>query len=288
MDTRQHLSADGLLFLSANFFRLNEKCSKAMWWIVCKYCYAAHPTIITSTAWGALNMLDRCRISQNNLNWACRMLDSNQASLQHAPVMALSDVPKSFSVVCDASNSVIAYLLFQKDDENRARNLKKTKSPFIDDRLTLISRVRNAITRAQGNNRTLLDKKGIQRKLVNSVGSNKLKHHFTKPFAVLSKHSASFTIDLPKSMTTHPTFYVRHLKRYHDPQGPCPQMEKTNARFTSSNRDLVSLGGPDLPVSEPAKGVQDRNRNSAINTPVEFPSLVSERIYILTMHLKAP
>ncbi|EGZ19142.1 hypothetical protein PHYSODRAFT_493522 [Phytophthora sojae] len=28
--------------LSTNFYRLNEKCSKAMWWTVCKYCYAAH------------------------------------------------------------------------------------------------------------------------------------------------------------------------------------------------------------------------------------------------------
>ncbi|POM78766.1 Hypothetical protein PHPALM_3669 [Phytophthora palmivora] len=28
--------------LSTNFFRLNEKCNKTMWWTVCKYCYAAH------------------------------------------------------------------------------------------------------------------------------------------------------------------------------------------------------------------------------------------------------
>ncbi|ETM55846.1 hypothetical protein L914_00998 [Phytophthora nicotianae] len=28
--------------LSANFYRLNEKCNKSMWWTVCKYCYRAH------------------------------------------------------------------------------------------------------------------------------------------------------------------------------------------------------------------------------------------------------
>lgn len=28
--------------LSSNFYRLNEKCNQAMWWTVCKYCYAAH------------------------------------------------------------------------------------------------------------------------------------------------------------------------------------------------------------------------------------------------------
>ncbi|OWZ07529.1 hypothetical protein PHMEG_00020068 [Phytophthora megakarya] len=28
--------------LSTNFYRLNERCNKTMWWTVCKYCYAAH------------------------------------------------------------------------------------------------------------------------------------------------------------------------------------------------------------------------------------------------------
>ncbi|POM70252.1 Pol protein [Phytophthora palmivora] len=38
--------------------------------------------------------------------------------------------------------------------------------------------------------------------------SNKLKHRFIGPFAVLARHGAAYTIDLPKSMATHPTFYV--------------------------------------------------------------------------------
>ncbi|POM79954.1 Pol protein [Phytophthora palmivora] len=49
--------------------------------------------------------------------------------------------------------------------------------------------------------------------------SNKLKHRFIGPFAVLARHGAAYTIDLPKSMATHPTFYVRRLKRYQDPLG---------------------------------------------------------------------
>ncbi|ETI56999.1 hypothetical protein F443_00643 [Phytophthora nicotianae P1569] len=28
--------------LSSNFYRLNEKCNKTMWWTICKYCYVAH------------------------------------------------------------------------------------------------------------------------------------------------------------------------------------------------------------------------------------------------------
>jgi hypothetical protein len=28
--------------LAANFYQLNEKCNKSMWWMACKFCYAAH------------------------------------------------------------------------------------------------------------------------------------------------------------------------------------------------------------------------------------------------------
>ncbi|POM67978.1 LOW QUALITY PROTEIN: Pol protein [Phytophthora palmivora] len=60
----------------------------------------------------------------------------------------------------------------------------------------------------------LLDTKNLPLK------SNKLKHLFIGPFAVLVRHGTAYTIDLPKSMATHQTFYVVRLKRYHDPLGP--------------------------------------------------------------------
>ncbi|KAG3127313.1 hypothetical protein PI126_g21913 [Phytophthora idaei] len=65
----------------------------------------------------------------------------------------------------------------------------------------------------------LLDTRNLPLDTVSSVGSNKLKHRFIDPFAVLARHGASYTIDLPKSIKTHPTFYVGRLKRYHDPLG---------------------------------------------------------------------
>jgi hypothetical protein len=64
----------------------------------------------------------------------------------------------------------------------------------------------------------LLDTRNLPLNTVSAVGSNKLKHRFIGPFAVLSRHGAAYAIDLPKSMTTHSTFYVCRLKRYHDPQ----------------------------------------------------------------------
>ncbi|OWZ09019.1 polyprotein [Phytophthora megakarya] len=41
---------------------------------------------------------------------------------------------------------------------------------------------------------------------------NGLRH----PLVPLTLHGTAYIIDLPKSMTTHPTFYVGRLKRYHD------------------------------------------------------------------------
>ncbi|POM74599.1 Pol protein [Phytophthora palmivora] len=100
--------------------------------------------------------------------------------------------------------------------------------------LTLISRIRDAMVSAQ-------DK---QRK------SNKLKHRFIGPFAVLARHGVAYTIDLPKSMATHPTFYVGRLKRYHDPLGPSPRTEEVQVERSPLRNEAESSGLPELPVSK--------------------------------------
>ncbi|POM77237.1 Pol protein [Phytophthora palmivora] len=56
---------------------------------------------------------------------------------------------------------------------------------------------------ARGN----LNTKNLPLKVVSSVESNKLKHRFIGPFAILARHGAAYTIDLPKSMATHPPQY---------------------------------------------------------------------------------
>ncbi|KAG3081621.1 hypothetical protein PC122_g11233 [Phytophthora cactorum] len=84
----------------------------------------------------------------------------------------------------------------------------------------------------------LLDTRNLPLATVNSVGSNKLKHRFIGPFVVLARHDASYTIDLSKSMKTHPTFYVSRLKRYHDPQGPAaPQASREEEDPTPRNEN---------------------------------------------------
>ncbi|KAG2883950.1 hypothetical protein PC115_g21463 [Phytophthora cactorum] len=137
---------------------------------------------------------------------------------------------------------------------------EKQVESFIDTRLNVINRVRDAMAIAQdrqneysdihrrGNvnvfkvgDLVLLDTRNLPLATVSSVRSNKLKHRFIGPFAVLARHGASYTIDLPKSIKTHPTFYVGRLKRYHDPQGPAapqtPQASREEEDPTPQNEN---------------------------------------------------
>lgn len=143
----------------------------------------------------------------------------------------------------------------------RPVSLRKQVESFMDTKLNIVSRVRDAMTAAQDKQKeysdkqgrgnlsifevgdlVLLDTRNLPLDTVSSVGSNKLKHCFIGPFAVLARHGASYTIDLPKSMTTHPTFYVGRLKRYFDPQGvadsqtPLDPAPRSEGRSQSSTR----------------------------------------------------
>ncbi|POM69919.1 Pol protein, partial [Phytophthora palmivora] len=67
-----------------------------------------------------------CLVSRKDADWVWEQqhqdaFDSVKASLQQAPVLALPDENKSFSVVCDASDYAIE--LLQKDDEGRERDI---------------------------------------------------------------------------------------------------------------------------------------------------------------------
>ncbi|POM64469.1 Pol protein [Phytophthora palmivora] len=164
---------------------------------------------------------------------------------------------------------------------NRARVFTKT---IIDDMLTLISRVRDTMALTQDRQKeysdktcrgnlnvfkegdlVLLDAKNLPLKVVSSVGSNKLKHRFIGPFAVLTGHGSAYTIDLPKSMATHPTFYVGRLKRYHDPLGPPSQTKEDQGENSPPQNESESCGQPVLPVSKTVNGTQAGTHQSHTN-----------------------
>ncbi|POM75495.1 Pol protein [Phytophthora palmivora] len=105
---------------------------------------------------------------------------------------------------------------------------------------------------AQDKQKEYSDRKGRG----NLTRSNKLKHRFIGPFAVLARHVAAYTIDLPKSMATRPAFYVGRLKRYHDPLGPSPRAEEDQGENSPPRNEVESSGQPELPVSKPANDIQ--------------------------------
>ncbi|POM64638.1 Pol protein [Phytophthora palmivora] len=131
--------------------------------------------------------------------------------------------------------------------EIESESLKRQLSSFIDDRLMLISRVRDAMASAQHRQNEYTDKHGR---------GNLAKHRFIGPFVVLARHGAAYTIDLPKSMATRPTFYVGRLQWYHDLLGPPSRTEEDQGEGSPPRNEAGSSGQPELPVAKPVNETQ--------------------------------
>ncbi|POM66329.1 Pol protein [Phytophthora palmivora] len=98
--------------------------------------------------------------------------DIIKASLRHAPVLALPDENKSFSVVCDASDYAISCVLLQKDDEKRGRVISFQSRPL----------------KAAERNYSVHDKKLLAMKYV----LVKFRVHIlgTRPFVIYTDHAS--------------------------------------------------------------------------------------------------
>ncbi|KAE8961475.1 hypothetical protein PR002_g29890 [Phytophthora rubi] len=85
----------------------------------------------------------------------------------------------------------------------------------------------------------LLNAKNLPTQAVSAVGSTKLRPRFVGPFTVIGVHGHAYTLDLPSSMTTHPTFYVGLLKPYR-PAGAAETEEPTGSQNTAGRRSPAS------------------------------------------------
>ncbi|OWZ12802.1 LOW QUALITY PROTEIN: Pol Polyprotein [Phytophthora megakarya] len=143
-------------------------------------------------------------------------------------------------------------------------------SAFVGNKLNVISRERDAMALAQDKQKeysdqhgrgnlnvfnvgdlVLLDTRNLPLNTVSSMVSNKLKYSFIGPFKVLGRHGAAYMIDLPKSITTHPTFY-----RYHDPQGHAPpqDVERGREEVIESPRRAVESQAQSAPGNRSPRG----------------------------------
>ena len=65
------------------------------------------------------------------------------------------------------------------------------------------------------NDRVLLATANLPTHALSNMQSRKLTDRFIGPFRVTRRNGDAYTLDLPKAMRLHPTFYVGRLKRYH-------------------------------------------------------------------------
>ena len=97
----------------------------------------------------------------------------------------------------------------------------------------------------------LLSTVNLPRHVVTIVGNNLLLPKFIGPFRVLRRLGNAYTIELPRKMRTHPTFYVGHLRPYHqygassDEESPCDQSFST---YTGA-RDAGSQSASEAQIS---------------------------------------
>ncbi|KAE9128116.1 hypothetical protein PF010_g4621 [Phytophthora fragariae] len=137
-------------------------------------------------------------------------------------------------------------------------SVKRNLLSFIETGEAVRERVRDAIAAAQDTQKeqsdcqgrkntqvfkrgdqVLLNAKNLPTQAVSAVDSTKLRPRFVGPFTVIRIHGHAYTLDLPSSMATHPTFYVGLLKPYR-PAGAVEPEEPTGSQSTAERRSPSS------------------------------------------------
>ncbi|KAE9198507.1 hypothetical protein PF005_g16115 [Phytophthora fragariae] len=146
-------------------------------------------------------------------------------------------------------------------------SVKRNLLSFIETGEAVRQRVRDAMAAAQDTQKEQIDRQGrknthvfklgdqillnaknLPTQGVSAVGSTKLRPRFVGPFTVIGVHGHAYTLDLPSSMATHPTFYVGLLKPYRpagaaEPEEPTASQNTAERHSPSSERDLPREAG---------------------------------------------
>ncbi|KAE9010596.1 hypothetical protein PR001_g16129, partial [Phytophthora rubi] len=145
----------------------------------------------------------------------------------------------------------------------------------------------------------LLNAKNLPTQAVSAVGSTKLRPRFVGPFMVIGVHGHAYTLELPSSTATHPTFYVGLPKPYRpagavEPEEPTGSQSTGGRRSPSSERALPREAGqeqaqePDqeheplrgalpVPPSDP-HGLTDRGSSQLASPGPSVPARRSPRL----------
>jgi hypothetical protein len=126
------------------------------------------------------------------------------------------------------------------------------------------------------NDHVLLSTANLPKHALSNTQSTKLQHRFIGPFKILKRHGDAYTLDIPKKMRLHPTFYVGRLKRYRSPndsdqeslESSFHHQQRHSARETNQNSSDPSSQAQ---CQEPSSLVEDCTR-AARGKQVSLPT----------------
>ena len=152
---------------------------------------------------------------------------------------------------------------------------------FLDERLAIIRRVRDAMASAQEKQKKYADQHGrkntehfeVGEKVLLSTatlptaaigmipgGGSKLLPRFIGPYTIMERiGDVNYALDLPSYMKTHPVFYVGRLKRYVDPSVatyPAPRTLTESTRAKAESTDHSATMNTSAAVTQNRDGVQ--------------------------------
>ena len=125
----------------------------------------------------------------------------------------------------------------------------------------------------------LLSTANLRDSAVSNLGSNKLLPRYIGPFKVLKRLGDAYTLEIPRGMRLHPTFYVGRLKRYHSSRLE-DQLEVSHPPLEQSAMDRLDSSAtyPQSPVEQESESEieAEASRNACSSdshdplTPSEF------------------
>ncbi|KAE8901559.1 hypothetical protein PF003_g14372 [Phytophthora fragariae] len=170
-------------------------------------------------------------------------------------------------------------------------SVKRNLLSFIETGEAVRQRVRDAMASAQDTQKeqsdhqgrtntqvfevgdqVLLNAKNLPTQAVSAVGSTKLRPCFVGPFTVIGVHGHAYTLDLPSSMATHPTFYVGLFKPYRptgavEPGEPTASQNTAGRHSPSSGRALPREAGQELGQSQEPDQEHEQLRGDPLVPP---------------------
>jgi hypothetical protein len=153
---------------------------------------------------------------------------------------------------------------------NSSKREQKSIKDFILQRQMTLQYVRDSLAAAVDRQKEQADKRGrkntevfkvndlvllatanLPTHALSNMKSRKLLDRFIGPFRVLSRHGDAYTIDVPKAMRLHPTFYVGRLKRYR----------------RSMEKEINPLNSSDQSISDPSTSSEQRSLEADQSLP---------------------